>query len=505
MEMFTFEDTQFWNIPGYMKRFNQIAFIAVILIAFVLILLKAIHLPVVNDETPTPTYYIHCTLWQIMMYPDHWPNNHILNTLFTKLFVYLFGNEQLVIRMPNMLFFLVYAVGIFRINRIMLGYDSVFFIPATLLFISNPYFLDFFVLCRGYGISCALTALSSSYLITGFHKSKHREIWIAWVLAMLASYANFTALVFWFAVCGMVLFYFFMNKKNKPGFLIRQILVLGVLVILYLGLIANPLIKMHSSNEFQYWTSKGFYWDTIYPFIEYSRNGSHLILNPSSHLIATFIFLSLTGNVLFIMHQFRKSGFIAANLRHPVFVATLLILTTVFINIFQCKVFGTPNLHGRTALFLYPLFIASFAGTLKWFSMIRIRWMHITVSFAFAFICIFHLADRFRMNWVRDWWHDSDTLAVLQYLHEQSADKPVTLKTTWFCYNSFYYYVFTDKVPWLVLEDYDKSIDPNTRATYYYLFLKDLPVLKPKFEPVRYYGYDRVLARRRESESVVLH
>ncbi len=73
---------------------------------------------------------------------------------------------------------------------------------------------------------------------------------------------------------------------------------LFLLTVLYLALIASPIIKMHSTNEFQYWTSKGFYRDTIYPLIEYSRSGSHLILNLTSHFIAMLIFLTIAVNCL---------------------------------------------------------------------------------------------------------------------------------------------------------------------------------------------------------------
>jgi hypothetical protein len=480
-----------------MKRFNQFGFIIIISTVFTLLLYKALHLPVVNDEAPTAVNYINFNVWQIMMYTDHWPNNHILNTLLVKLFVFLFGNHQLVIRLPNLLSFLVYAVGIFRINKSILKIESIFFLPAALFFVSNPYMLDYFGLSRGYGMASALATLSVSYLITGFKGSKNKHIWIGYLLSIIASYASFTLLDFWCGTSLMVLFYFFSISEKQYKRLFRPAVILFIISLLYLALIANPMIKMHSTNEFQYWSSKGFYLDTIYPFIEYSRSGSHLILNPTSHLIAAFIFFTIAVNCFFIFVQLKRSHYNFTSLKEPLFISTVLLLATACINILQNHILKTPNLHGRTALFLYPLFIIVFVAFLGLWPEFKAKTAQTILGLCFAFICIFHVADRYRLDWVRDWWHDSDTLKVMDYLKTQNAGKTVSLKTTWFCQFSFYYYVYTGKAPWLDLKGYDKSIEPGTTAEYYYLFSTDEKLLEPEFEPIATYG-DRVLMKRRE-------
>jgi len=479
-----------------MKKFNRYTFFALLGVMFILLVYKAIHLPVTNDEVPAAVHYMNFSVWEIMMFPDHEPNNHILNTLLVKLFVFIFGNHQIVIRLPNLLSFLVYGIAIFRINKLVLKEDSVFFLPAALFFISNPYLLDFFGLCRGYGISCALATLSVSYLIYGYYYNKDKPVWIAFGLSILASYANFTLLVFWIAASIMAWFYFAVKSGRRFRQIIWPTLIMVIVSLLYFALIATPLKKMHSTNEFQYWSSKGFYRDTIYPFIEYSRDGSHMILDGRSDLVAVLIFLTLAANLVFIFIRFRKSDYKISSLNHPVFVTTFILLVAVFVNIAQCKILHTPNLHGRTALFFYPLFIASFAGFLGMIPASRAKWAQYFFACCFAFICIFHVADRYKLDWVRDWWHDVDTLKVIAYLEEQHPGDKVSLKTTWFCFNSFYYYVYTGKTPWLDIKGYDKSIDINTDAEYYYLFTADRKILEPKFEFIREYG-DRSLLKRR--------
>jgi hypothetical protein len=480
----------------YMKRINQYGFIVIMATVFTLLIIKALKLPVVNDEMPTALTYVNNHVWQIMMYTDNWPNNHILNTLFAKLFVFLFGNTQLVIRLPSLLSFILYGIAIFRINKTILKIDSFFFLPAALLFVSNPYMLDFFMLCRGYGMASALATLSVSYLITGFGQSKDKYVWLAYFLSILASYANFTLLIFWCATSLMVLFYFVKQGISWKKVL-RPVMIMFSVTLLYLALIASPIIKMNSTDEFHYWTSNGFYWDTIYPFIMYSRSGPHTYLFPNGHLIATFIFLTIIVNCVFLFFYFKNSNFDVAGLKLPVFVATAILLTTVGINILQCHILKIPNLLGRTALFYYPLFMIAFVAFLGLWPAAKARGAQIFVACCFTFICIFHMADAFKFNWVRDYYFDADTLNVIEYLKTQNESKPVSLKTTWFCYGSFDYYVATGKVSWLDLKDYDKSIDPNTGADYYYIFSDDVKTLEPKFVPVKVFG-DRTLLKRKE-------
>jgi hypothetical protein len=478
-----------------MKRINQFGFIAIMASVFILLIIKAITLPVVNDEAPTALTYIHNHVWQIMMYTDNWPNNHILNTLFVKLFVYLFGNNQLVIRLPNLLSFILYGIAIFRINKTVLKIDSFFFLPAALLFVSNQFVIDYFALCRGYGMASAMATLSVSYLITGFGRSKDKHIWIAYSLSILASYANFTLLVFWCATSLMVVFYFIIERLSIKKIL-GPVMIMFMVTLLYMALIANPIIKMHSTDEFQYWSSKGFYWETIYPFIKYSLGARHRFLFPTGHVIAAFIFMTIIANCIFLFFHFKNSKYDPAGLRLPVFVSTVLLLTIAGINILQCHILKVPNLHGRTALFFYPLFIIVFTAFLGVWPAVKARALQIFVACCFSFICIFHMSNTFKFNWVNDYYFDADTLNVLEFLKNQNGGKPVSLKTTWFCYGSFDYYVMTGKASWLELKEYDKSIDVNTNADYYYIFSKDVKTLESKYELVATYG-DRVLLKRR--------
>jgi len=73
----------------------------------------------------------------------------------------------------------------------------------------------------------------------------------------------------------------------------------------------------------------------------------------------------------------------------------------------------------------------------------------------------------------------------------------IVLKTDWNLFPSFYFYSYIGKTPWLELRGYDKNIDINTDAEYYYVFSKSYKILEPKFEPVYKITEDRWLLRKR--------
>lgn len=480
------------------KNLNRYALILAIGIITILLLYKAVHIPILKDEWETPVKYINHSVWDIMMYTSNSPNNHILNTLLVKLFVFVFGSrDQLILRLPNILSFLIYGIAVFRINRVVLKEDSYFFIPASLFFMVNPYLLDFFGLCRGYGLSSSLALLSVSFMVSAYFYQKERSVWAALGLSLLASYANFTLLVFWGAVTLMAWFYFMIKEGGNLRKLIRPTLVILVVNLLYLALIATPILKMQSTDEFRFWTSKGFYYDTIYPLIEYSRSGRHMIFE-KSHIYSVVIFGIILANLIYILIRLRKSGWSRNYLYHPAFVTTAILLLTALVNIVQCMLLHTPNLHGRTALFFYPLFISVFASFLGWLNHFKGSLVKPALASVLAILAVFHLADSFRLNWARDNFFDVNTFDVVRYIDEQYQVKPVSLKTSWLFYHSFDYYRYIDKYPWLELKEYDESVNINSDAKFYYVPAADAEKLMPTYEVVYKPDNERWLLMRKK-------
>ncbi len=478
-----------------MKNVNYYGFFIIYGTLFLLILNKVMAVPITCDEVPATLFYARFSFWEIMMYPDNIPNNHILNTLLTKCCIIFFGKEQWAVRLPNLLSFFIFGFAVFNILRHTLKNDSWYFLPAALLFV-NPYLLDFFGLCRGYGLSSALLTLSLSYFISGFRLSNERQIWLALAMSIAASYANFTLLVFWAGATLLTWFYFLQKKGVGFSKLIKPTLLIALISILYLALIAVPIYKIHSTDELKYWSSQGFYQETIGSLIYYWRYDSRLLSTINTGIWASVVFIILSINSFTIIYNLRRAKFKLSALRNPVFVTTAMLFLTVGVNFIQTTLLKTPNLNGRTALFFYPLFSAALISCLSLIPPPPTKVAKL-LPVILGIVCAVNLASRTRLKSVKEWAYDQNNLEVINFLKDQSTGKPVSLKTSWFFNPSFEFYVSTGKAPWIKLYPYDQTIDITTDAAYYYIFAEDYKLLEPRFEIAYKFSDERWLLKQK--------
>ncbi len=136
-------------------------------------------------------------------------NNHFLNSLLTKLFS-LAGSSEFILRLPNLLAFAVYLLFSFLIlDKFVKRPASV--LAGFILLVANPYTLDFFSLCRGYGLSLAFLMASLCFLFYFRERAVHREAgahrYLSRSLAagFLAALSNFTLLDLYLGLCAVAL------------------------------------------------------------------------------------------------------------------------------------------------------------------------------------------------------------------------------------------------------------------------------------------------------------
>jgi len=479
-----------------MRNFNLYGFISLFGILFLVVLYKVINLPLTTDELPTVSFYSNFSFWEIMMYPDNIPNNHILNTLFAKCCITIFGKELWAIRLPNLLSFIVFGFSVFRILKLVLKPASYFFLPAAILFI-NPYWLDFFGLCRGYGISSTLVTISVGFMIEGYILKKPRFIWYSLIASILASYANFSVLVFWVSITSMVCFYFFIENKKNLRKVIKPSIIIFLISIAYLSLIIVPILKMQSTNEFQYWSSKGFYDETIKSLLIDWWYDSKILSKIGLDFWTGALVLIALINISYFLRMMQRNRFSFQSFYHPTFVTTAILILPAFISIVQSKLLGTPNLNGRTALFFFPLVSILFATTLSLIPELKKQWINKSLAVFAGIVLVINLNSRVSLKSVREWSYDQSTLDVMNFIKEKYEGKPISLKTSWFFHPSFYFYSNTGKAPWLDLQTYDYNIDINTLSEYYYIFAEDYKLLEPRFEVVYKFSPDRWLLKQK--------
>jgi hypothetical protein len=432
------------------------------------------------------------------MFPDNIPNNHILNTLLSKCSMMIFGKEQWALRLPSLLSFFLFGFGVFRILKLVIKPVSYFFLPAAILFI-NPYWLDFFGLSRGYAISTTMVTLTIGFLIEGFMTKRPVLIWLSLITSILASYANFSALVFWVATSGMVWLYFIIENNKDFKKLIKPTIIIFLVSIAYLALIITPILKMQSTDEFQYWSSRGFYEESIKSLLIDWWYDSKVLSTVSLDFWAGGLILIVLANIIYFLRKLQKSKFSVQCFYHPIFITTAILLLPAFISIVQSTVLKTPNLNGRTAIFFFPLISAVFATMIGQLPEFNKQWINKSLAIFIGIVFVMNLTSRVSLKHVKEWYYDQNTLEVINYIKEKSftEGKHVSLKTSWFFHPSFYFYAKGNIAPWLDLHDYDKNMDVNTRAEYYYIFAEDYKQLEPRFEVVYKFSPDRWLLKQR--------
>lgn len=473
-------------------RIQNSGFVAIYCTVFILIAVKAFTLPITHDEAWTVISYTKHGVWDIMMYPDAWPNNHILNSILAKWSMSLFGAHDWSVRLPNLLFFAVFAWGVFRFLKSVFSDKSYWFLPAALLFVISPYFLDFFGLCRGYGISSALTMLSLSLFVTGFKNQKDKHIWWALITAVLASYANFTVLVYWAAASCVAALYFLQFKSSRKQCLLKW----GVLLVAglsYLALIAQPIYKMKSTDQFVYWPSNGFYQDTVFSVVNASLSDSGVFTRPdwvSKLVVVLGVLLWILVGWMLFKGKFNRDSF-----KNPLVVTGTVLFATIGINLLQTAILDDPNLNGRTALFLIPLFIAFVVASIPFVPKFKWRLLAPLGAGLTALVVVQHLSTTTRMNSFKEWRYDAHTFEVMALIKPENGGE-VSLATNWLFNNSFHFYKKYEGYPWLKLYPYDSEVHPDSDAEYYYVTIDQVEQMEPTYKVVKKFNGEVLMQRK---------
>lgn len=465
------------------------------LLAWGVVVYKAFRLPITIDEVSTALHYYHFSYWEIMRFPDPWPNNHILNTVLAKLSMSILGREVWTVRLPSVLSFWIYWAAAYKLGSHLFPVRRQWplLLAAAALPFANLYLLDFFSLSRGYALACALQLAAGVALLLAYRQERNNLPWVALMCSTLGAYANFTTLLVWLAVLALGGLYWLLRRRY-----LMLLPWLGVAAA-FLAWIAKPLRAMQSTNQFQYWTSQGFFRDTVVSVVDSVRYGAGLFHIENSWLAGILLAAFVVLGGWLAWHYRRQSP--ATWSRSPLLLAFLLILLTTLANIAQILLLGTPNLTYRTALLFYPLAYLVVVTALARLAAHRPGAARV-LALALTAATLVHLATRTRLYNVREWWFDANTYQVVAILeqHYRERGQPLSLRPDWRMHNSFSFHRQVDSLDWLVLPaSVPPAIDTAERPDYYYVFGSDWPQLADHYEIVAEYdGASRLLLKRKE-------
>lgn len=217
----------------------------------VYVILNAVRVSFSHDEATTFLNYLSGDIFQLFNFIS--PNNHFLNTVLAKFFYVIGGNREWVLRLPNVLGYVMYLV--FSFLLVHKSTQKTLAAAGFLLLNLNPYVLDFFSLCRGYGLSMGFMVAGLFFYVSFLDKiflqktSGSKDLSWSLGMAVCSVLANLALLNVY---AGLVFFtlglYIVLNRTNrgpenalpavKKRSLINKILVLAfVLFALFFNIV----------------------------------------------------------------------------------------------------------------------------------------------------------------------------------------------------------------------------------------------------------------------------
>ncbi|MCD6596540.1 MAG: hypothetical protein J7L04_02560, partial [Bacteroidales bacterium] len=417
----------------------------------------------------------------IISYKIAFTNNHILNTLLMKLFEWGFGASEFVLRLPNLLAFILYLGSSFMLIR---KGGQKLMIAFFMLLTFNPYLLDFFGLARGYGLSIGFMVGGLYFLLKYFDTYKNSNIVLFNLFAFLAVLSNFTLVYFWvaswliFNILVLLEFRVFNRNQGKRKLNLFKLnswnFISLFVAILFLY---EPFRRIINFDVIDFGGNSGFIRNTIGMLVIglfYDNHIPTILLSVLKVLIITFS-LSLTL-LIFIRIAKKDMSFFKAN--KPLIVLNFMLIIIAIETIIHHYLFHTGFLMGRFALFLFPLFVLNvvyFAQYLYASGYQKI------VTVCLSIMLLFVLANvliNINTKSYRDWYYDMGTKKAVQELvnnYELSLEKPSEIKlgVNWLFEPSMNFYRKTWDLNWLLPIDREGLTEEDD---YDYVFKTDSEV-----------------------------
>ncbi|TND10435.1 MAG: hypothetical protein FD123_77 [Bacteroidetes bacterium] len=347
--------------PGenkYAARYRNIILVALILVASIYVVLRAICVSFTHDEAVTFLNYVNRP-WEEVLQVNY-TNNHFLNTLLTRLSFDVFGSSEFALRLPNVICSILFFIfGARLLLRLPLGRWGA---PlAFTAFVCNAFLLEFFGLSRGYSISLGLLMIALYCLYRGIEtKWFFAYGFTSVVLTALAVTANYTLLNFFLVLAAFFLCYGIagiISMRKEP----RKLLLYSVLYLLaafavtgFVYLAWETLTKLNENGSMDFGGNTGFWTDTVGSLVI----KSHMSIFDSNKWLLVFVpvlagILLVAATVLVLVRFVKKER--SPRLIFTVFLLAALAGCATAVTL-QHKLFGTPFLIDRTGIYFIPLF-----------------------------------------------------------------------------------------------------------------------------------------------------
>lgn len=463
-------------------KLNDWLFLFLYFAVFIYIFYRAFSLSFTHDEASSFKIVLGNT------FLIHTANHHVINSLLMFVFYKIFGGAEIILRLPNVLAFILYSVFSYKIFKKSNNFFLIFIGFSLIVF--NSFMIDFFSLARGYGLSLGFTMVSLYFLFkmdsVTTYKQFVRYCSISLGISILSFLSNFYTINLNIALLILFTLELYLLVKNKTIVLdykkIRGLLILLFINFVALFFSAYHIFKLLLSNELPCGGSEGFINDILLKLL----GKTVLVTNNFSLTISLIIIVFF---VLVLILQIISKNYTSLSR------ATILLLLMIFAPILIHYAFNSLYPPPRSALIYIPLF-----GLFVFFSLSQLmlilknslsKVINILLFVLISCPILINFTHTTTPTFVSEWWFDESTKYIIPeidklYASEQIKKNKVVVSCNWLFEPSLNYSRITMSKNYIETIPREKEFNKN--ADFIYCFENEKPqFIDDNYKIVKYY------------------
>lgn len=457
-----------------LKAAHIILALSVILVAFNIA--RIINVPFTHDEGITIKDYVSSSYYDIVVNTRGTANNHLLNTVLTKVFTDIFGMGIFFTRLSSLLAQIIFLIYSYRTLKIFLS-EKLWIVAGFIALNFHPFLFDFWGLCRGYALSIAFMMAGIYYILKYLQDMRGRNLWLSLFAGVLAVCSNFALLNFYLGLVGVSLLVPVMKKSGRKQVVMKLIPALVSSTVLF-ALVAMPVKRIRDKGEFYFGGDGGLIYDTITSLLRESfflgMEDTYALAKVSWVVVVSVWLCGAYWAVLVAKHRNEKA--------YLGLVLWLLLVIPAASVVMQRQLLGTKVLIERTALFFIPLFVLQLFCCL--YSLAPRRNIFPTGAMILLTIAaVVHFFAHLSFASTRSWDYDMYNKLVLdRMMRNRKGNKKLKVGVYSKFAPSFQYYV-THVYPgsFEPVEYTDTYIAADTSYDYYYIHRQNRPHVSPVY------------------------
>jgi hypothetical protein len=463
-------------VAWFSTYFNRIYWFSASIV-FIIICLRAFFIPFSHDEAATFFFYIQTD--DYLPYKAHvYTNNHVLNSALANICYHIAGAHRFVLRIPNILSFVILCLSVYKLSGFLKQVSSKILLAGLFLLTFN--FLDFFELCRGYGLSMACLVYSLSWLASYFQDPRFKFLLLFSLFLQLAVAANLILVV----IAVILLLYMLIYQlKQKALFSLGNILLQLVNIgILFFWIKFSFFLKEKGALDYGVGEN---YWEVSFKTLIKLLYGADIPLLQGI-IVVLFVITVIGAAIIFL----QKRHLLENLYRLPIFF-TLCLVTFILAFYLQKKLLDVNYPEDRTGLFYFVFLILSISFVLDEFKKASIIISALIVGSTFV-----HFILSFNLTHFTSPFYHTMSKKIYQQL-EREHEKQNALFTIGGHRVRELNFAFMNYGG--MLNPMDDSEEMQMNCDYYYAMKLEKPFYSKYYDEIGYDAdWDHVLLKRKE-------